>query len=279
MNKEFKLACKSGDLDLAKKLKPKIGQENCIDTFFTVCQNGHIDLVKWLMENSHEMTVSQYRRAFGISCEYGHLELCKLLLHKCPDLKLIPCTEFGLEYALKSGYLQIADLMMDNGMLWSKYIVSSKVITNMCEDGDLMALKWLAKNIPPISSINNGLIMACFRKRISVVNFIIESLKHNLTYTSDGFIDFNYVLYCRCEINYNCDSDCDIDYIGYVNFADEIKDILIDKNLINPSILSLSDLKYYLKRTNNVVPPGFTTEYTDLTWRFSGTRTKPALRK
>jgi hypothetical protein len=275
MHKEFELACESGDLDLAKKLKPKIGLENCIDTFFTVCRKGHIDIAKWLMENLTKMNVCQYREAFGISATYGHLELCKLLLHKCPDLKLEPCTDTELEDVLSYYDLRIADLMMENGMLLSKDLVCTEFITELCEDGNLMALKWLAKNIPPISSINECLVMACFHKRINVVNFIIESLKHNLTYTSDGFIDFDFDFEFDCYCEMDCDSGCNL--IKYFNFDDEIKDILIDKDLINPSTLSHRDLRYYLKRTNNVVPPGFTTTHTDLTWHVRGTRTEPAL--
>jgi hypothetical protein len=93
--------------------------------------------------------------------------------------------------------------------------------------------------------------LACANYRTDTVEWIVENY-----YKSYQYIDFD----------------------KYAKFANPIKDILIQYNLIDPSTLSETDLDYYLQKTNGFVPQEFVNQYNKQV-KIRGQHTKPALRE
>jgi hypothetical protein len=94
-------ACKENDIERAKYIcKKGYLVSLCTDTFQKVCENGHLETVKWLWEsfrydlksyNSYFMSdyhgrkVSMYDKAFYESCDNGHIDVAKWLVSLFPE--------------------------------------------------------------------------------------------------------------------------------------------------------------------------------------------------
>ena len=129
----------------------------------------------------------------------------------------------------------------------------NQVFINVCECGNLEVAQWLHSQGANISAQNDrAIINSCYKGHINIVEWLID-----IHYKYGGYIKFD----------------------KYTYFSDDIQNLLIDNNLIDPSTLSREDLKYYLVRTDNFVPQDFTTPHEGFTVKYRGKHTKPALRE
>ena len=129
----------------------------------------------------------------------------------------------------------------------------NQVFIDVCVCGHLKVAQWLHSLGANISAQNNiAIISSCYNDNINIVEWLID-------------IHYKYGSYIKLKY--------------YTDYSNDIKNILIDNNLINPSTLSKDDLAYYLARTDNVVPPDFTTKNSSITVKYRGKHTKPAHRE
>jgi hypothetical protein len=122
-----------------------------------------------------------------------------------------------------------------------------------CQNGYLDMAKWLYSVGAEITEPDNEPFLAtCLGDAVNVIEWLID-----IHYKYGGYIEFEQ----------------------YGLYKDKIKNVLIDNNLVNPSTLSREDLTYYLARTDNFVPPDFTTQHEGFTVKYRGKHTKPAYRE
>jgi hypothetical protein len=164
--------------------------------------------------------------------------------------------------------------------------------------------EWLCHKLSPSEILK----CACLNGQLNVVKWILDKFKPNPTdafmgswfhldclklllsnYSELDVYSYNHYL-IRGACAYNCKDTVIFlvenyykfyPYIkldDYARFESEIKDILINYNLIDPSTLTEPGLDYYLLKTNGVVPEDFVNKYNKPV-KIRGQHTKPALRE
>ena len=88
--KPFGRACKHGHLETAKYLLDLINKEEeeknecvhayCDSALRWSAKNGHLEVVKWLVNNGADIRVNNYQ-SFQFACLHGYLEIAKYLLN------------------------------------------------------------------------------------------------------------------------------------------------------------------------------------------------------
>jgi hypothetical protein len=88
VKRAFGTFCKKGELGLAKFFMDKF-PEICLSSISsvvdTVCAHGHIDILNWLLTFPAD-DVFPKNSCFDYACDYGHLEIAKILVSKFPDI-------------------------------------------------------------------------------------------------------------------------------------------------------------------------------------------------
>ena len=304
MEEQFEDACLSNNLELVKTLEI-ITPYELDEIFIKVCKLGYLDMAKWLHKNGANIT-ARGNMAFIDTCWKGQFdvaqwiysELVKIFnttdegfikilgyafFHTCLggnliilqwlyslDVDLSEHMDLIFIEACLNGYFDIAQWIHNSGATYDKtlaliqtcargHLDMSDWLYNLgadishpdvyiyaCLNGQLHILQWLYSlgvNISGHEAFNN----ACYSKNIETVKWLIEN-----PYKSSSFIQLD----------------------SYANFKLEIKNLLIDHNLVHPRQLEGDDLTYYLARTENLVPSDF--DYPGTTKR--GKHTKSALR-
>lgn len=133
--KGFILACKTGQLELAKQLHayfPTV-MRKANEIFPTICANGHLNVVQWLRPRVSPKTqlagfgyacqrnrkrVAEHLRqvtdvndtwwqyAFMSACNEGHLNIVKWI-YECQTIVIRPAITAGMVYAVKSNHLSV----------------------------------------------------------------------------------------------------------------------------------------------------------------------------
>ena len=204
------------------------------EQFSAACLSNNLELVKEMPDQFVP------RWIFLNVCKLGYLDMAKLLYMRRPEI--LDIINYSLRCAGWAGSLNVIQWLHSVGV----DISHPNVYIYTCLNGQLHILQWLHSlgiNISGQKAINN----ACHSKSIETVKWLIEN-----PYKTSSFIQFE----------------------SYAKFKLEIKNLLIDHNLVHPRQLTGCDLLYYLARTNNLVPSDF--DYPGTTKR--GKHTKSALR-
>ena len=211
--------------------------------FIRACENNDIELAK-TYPIPDQQTLKQI---FLDMCRYGHLESAKWLHILNPNI----LDADAFIYTCFYNNFNIAKWMHTLGVDIS-YNDNSAFI-NACLNNHLELAIWLYELGVNIADQHNlALKGSCYYNNINIVKWLID-------------IYYKYGSYIYFE--------------NYTSCKDEIKNLLIDNNLIDPSTLSEADLAYYLARTDNFVPSDFTTPHEGFNVKYRGKHTKAAPRE
>ena len=104
---------------------------------FKACQEGHIDIVKLLIENNADINAIDYQGATGfyMACQEGHYKIVKHLIYKGVDITQVSSKgHTGLSFACAKNHTDIIELLTDK--LNRVCIVCDKVSRNRCKNCD-----------------------------------------------------------------------------------------------------------------------------------------------
>jgi ankyrin repeat protein len=213
-----------------------------------------------------------YDAEFINACEYGYIYIAKKLYSLGADISYHD--NFAFKRACSSGHLNIAQWLQSLGV--NCY---SSALVYTCYYGKLNVMKWLHNEGADISYVNNkALEVACSHGYFDIVQWL-----HSLGANSDeAFIEacrFGRIDIVEWFIDIHYKYGGYVKFYCYETFSNKIKNILINNNLVNPSELSLEELKYYLARTGNIVPADFILKYDNVEVKYRGKHTKTAPRE
>lgn len=155
----FVKICGNGQLRVAKWLdtttKIRLEQPKRLEALYEACSNGQKHVVLWLLERGgiYGSVIAEYQNnaIFHIACEYGHLDIAKLLTFKFFQVSTKArdngCDTF--HSACKNGHLDVAK------WVYKAFIACRRVIFDrsslhmtfnaVCRKGHLPVLQWLYK--------------------------------------------------------------------------------------------------------------------------------------
>ena len=126
------------------------------------------------------------------------------------------------------------------------------------ENNDLEKMKWVVGLGCKINA-SRAFLLSCLNGNFEMAQFIYFNLK------VDDIIDLAFLYACAAghldivkwliDIHYK--SSGFIYFESYHNFKLEIKELLIEANLVHPSQLNTADLEHYLTYTDGLVPADF----------------------
>ena len=210
--------------------------------FIEACSYGNLELVKWILEQFSGL-LKCYNEAFINACHYGHIDVATFIYDRTSNIShndIMP-------YICRDGHLTFAKSIFEKNPVIDDLSAFNEAFNAACDNEHIDTAKWLLQ-IAPIEADTKPLLNACINNKIHIVDFLIDHFK----YYMHGFIKS----------------------LAFEEYSDEIKNILIDKDLVDPSELDLDNLIYYLERMNYVVPPNFINTY-NLDVHNRGTHTKP----
>jgi len=186
----------SNKADLILIQKSLKGRENLLKKNFKelleASKNGNLKKVELLLkENNVDINEKDSigdsigNTALMEACEYGHLEIVKLLIEKGADVNLD--NNFGitaLMYASKKGYLKIIELLLKNDAdinYQDNYGKNSAytALIYACKEGQLETVKLLLKKGANINekdvSNETALLIACSSGHLEIVKLLLKN--------------------------------------------------------------------------------------------------------
>jgi ankyrin repeat protein len=109
------IACKNGHLELVKYLiegaNANIHLKNDM-ALELACEYGHLNIIKYLIQNQNSNDYQNHHHMLVIACQYGHLQVVKYLIE---EVGLDPHTgnEITLLIAVRRGYLEIVKYLIE----------------------------------------------------------------------------------------------------------------------------------------------------------------------
>ena len=233
MRKEFLDACEANDLDRMKSQKiPNIDIIN--EALIDACCYGYIEIAEYLYNIGADISQGSYS-AFVVACRFDNFEIAEWLYELGSEIEHSAFSE-----VCYAGNMYIAKWLYE----LDANILDSKSFIDACSGGHLHIVQWLYSLDPTIIS-SDALIRACLSSNIDLVKWLID-----IHYKHEQHIYF----------------------YDYSRFLLEIKELLIEANLVHPRQLNNADLEHYLECTDGLVPADFNHPNT----RKRGQRTKPA---
>lgn len=204
------------------------------DSLIYECKEGHLDIVKYLLEHIVEDTEKNQNDAFIKACEHGHLSIVQMLTHK--GIKIHQKTEQAFIKAIRQGHLHIIDYLILHGANIHMHNNSPLIIT--CIRGNLDVLRYLIDKGCDVNVRNSeALISACEEGHVHIVRYLIEC-GANIHADNDRAL-VNAFIYKRFGIVKYLIAQCD-DIKVYLKSACEHKNIELVKYLLS---LIHSDIK------------------------------------
>jgi ankyrin repeat protein len=180
MEESFKKLCREGKLEEAQK----IYNENNInihavnnEAFRDACFNGHIEIVKWLINLDDKPYIhANNDEAFRSACFYGHIEIAKWLINldDKPDIHAVD--DFAFIYACFNGHIEIAKWLMTLDDKPNIHANNDCVFRFACCNGHIEIAKWLINldDKPNIHANNDEAFRyACFYGHIEMAKWLV----------------------------------------------------------------------------------------------------------
>jgi hypothetical protein len=276
----FHYACVHRYSDLVQWILPKVSQDDINCEFEHAFIHDHLDIATLLIPTQEQIYIDKY---FISACSTNKLELVKLLVPICTNIKIgfIKACAYGRLNVVKEllSFDSSLNINESDYVFFDGYSRYNNMFDILCDDGDLNMIKWLWYTFKPDP---NTVFMNSY-KDLKIVTWLLSECSEIDVYANNNsFINSACIHNCTDTVTWICEnyykSYSYIKFDEYSEFESEIKDILIEYNLIDPSTLDEHDLDYYLQKTNGFVPQGFVNQYNKPV-KIRGHHTKPALRE
>ncbi|XP_048249888.1 uncharacterized protein LOC124128376 [Haliotis rufescens] len=147
---------------------------------FVACENGHIDIVRLLIEKGADVTAAAKDGCTPLhcACKNGHIDIVRLLIEKGADVSDAACYT-PLQCACKNGHIDIVRLLIEKGADVSA-AAAADVYTPLhcaCEDGHIDIVRLLIEKGADVNAAFYGdtlLHCACKNGHIDIVRLLIE---------------------------------------------------------------------------------------------------------
>lgn len=166
-NTRLKDACLRGDIDAVRNLlktnNVNVNYQNSgrVSPLYCACQNGHINIVKLLLENGASIDIEMYGgfTPLYVACQNGHIDIVKLLLEQGASINNeMNSGATPLYVACERGQTDIVKLLLEHGASIDKE-----------KDGGLTPLH-----------------VACYFGRIEVVSLLLDQGANHKLKTHGG---------------------------------------------------------------------------------------------
>lgn len=169
----FEKTCENGHLEMAKWLhKNNMMYHVKIDLVFeSVCEKGYFELAEWLY---NKFVINNCSNSFKKACENGRLEIAKWL--KCKDETLY-CTCDMLKKILKSGHYNIIKWLLETDI--DIFVKNNKIFTQL----DLYILGYSEETVLLLNSDNTDKICKCINDLDSLDDIVVHTAcyENNIT--------------------------------------------------------------------------------------------------
>ena len=216
-NSVFSVTCASGKLEIAKWLVSKFPTINSNDAdtfaFNYACSNKYIEVAKWVVETFPNINITTE----SLICSTSNLDMFYWIIEKYPNFENYDIYEVFI-YACSNNKLEIAEYLIKKCPTLNIFAKDNLALIKACQYGYFEIVKLIITNIPKDNApkFNNmALLVACHGNHNLIVEFLINNRIYSDMITVDSTIVIRQLK------------------IKYTNFTNEIKNILIDHNLIN----------------------------------------------
>jgi len=203
--KHFKYACVHGYLEMAQWLyglnQICIHEHNLHEIYLEVCQNGQLEVLKWLMPFINKMNVTDDDSAYDIACTYGHIKVIEYLreikYNVLDDPDVCHYYTYGIRRDARFGNLAtlkwfyelnkenfIRDLA--NVQIHNTTVVNA-IITHAISTGDLKLIKWITKfQLHDDYVTLANLKTACHYKKLDMMKHLLYKKKDLMASPEDA---------------------------------------------------------------------------------------------
>jgi ankyrin repeat protein len=194
----FYIACGNGDLGIVKELlkcskgnsrSPLVDINHPLNgDFFTpllvACQNGHIDVVKILLEHGVDINKASITQdtPLTMACDCGRQDITRLLLEHIPVLSNKEGQRL-FEIVCRKGYPDLLRELLDNSKVNSDMIDSNQLLLTACKNGHVHILNELLTNSKVrIKDINKNqlLLVACENGHVDILKELLNNQQANV---------------------------------------------------------------------------------------------------
>lgn len=180
MSYEFRLACETGNLELAKKLYLLGYREPTI--LRGACEFGHYEIVDWIINElsiRNDIIFNIHDReeyAFRWACENGHLHIVIYLLEKFPDINVRIRDDYAFRWSCGNGHINIAIWLLEHYPEIDIHALDESAFKLAAEAGYDYVCEWLYRFGNINLRINNDIIflLACRNGFINIALFILQ---------------------------------------------------------------------------------------------------------
>ena len=170
---EFIVACKENDLNTIQQMTHMVDMN---EGFIWACSYGHIDVVRYLVQNTNINIHARDEEGFIWACKNGHIDVVKYLVPLGVDIHAQ--YEEGFIWACNNGHIDVVRYLVQNTDI-NIHVRKEEGFRWACSNGKIDVVQYLVQNtdIDIHAICEEGLMWAWWSGHIDVVRYLVNFMQ------------------------------------------------------------------------------------------------------